>query len=103
MSSLLRYRRPLIVVLHVLLVVLAQYLAFCLRFDGDIPQDEWAQMVQALPWLVIIRGLIFVPFGLYQGLWRYSSIWDLSNIILGVFTSTILFYWVVTWELALRN
>jgi FlaA1/EpsC-like NDP-sugar epimerase len=81
--------------LHLILVVLSNYISFWLRFDGNIPADSVIVFYQMLPWLVAIRGLTFIPFRLYQGLWRYTGIWDLRNIILGVVSSSIFFYLVV--------
>jgi FlaA1/EpsC-like NDP-sugar epimerase len=96
-SIALRHRRTLVVAIHAAVVALAGYLAFWLRFDGDVPNWERQLFVQMLPWLLAIRGLTFIPFRLYEGLWRYTSIYDLRNLLAGVATSSVLFYVLVHW------
>ena len=92
-----KHRRLLIVAIHIVLIALANYFAFWLRFDGAIPDPEAAAMLRMFPWLVAIQGLTFIPFRLYEGIWRYTSLSDLWNIIAGVVSSTIVFYAVVHW------
>ena len=94
-SLIIKWRRPIIVVLDVAMIVSANYLAFVLRFDGNIPSEEIGKFQQTVLWLVGIRGVAFAVFGLHEGRRRYTSIWDLQNIVGGVLTSTIVFYgWV---------
>ena len=100
-SMLLKFRRFLNVGFHIVLIALANYLAFWIRFDGVIPAQEIALFIQMIPWLVLIRGVIFIPLRLYQGLWRYTGIWDLRNVIYGVLSSTAVFYVVVHWGMGL--
>ena len=80
----LDFRRPLIVLLHVGLIVLANFLAFWLKYGPIVPDPLLGRFVDMVPWLVVIRGLTFIPFRLYEGLWRYAGIYDLRNIIGGV-------------------
>ena len=95
----LEYRRPFIVLLHVGFIVLANFIAFWLKFGPVIPDEILRPFVDMLPWLVVIRGLTFIPFRLYEGLWRYAGIYDLRNIIGAVAVSTAVFYMVIYWGL----
>jgi len=95
----LRYRRVFVVLLHLAIVVVANYTAFLLRFDGVIPANYMRVYSQALPWVIVVRMVTFAPFRLYEGLWRYAGIWDLRNIIVGVIASSGLFYQIAVWRL----
>jgi FlaA1/EpsC-like NDP-sugar epimerase len=99
----INFRRPLIVGFHIVLIVVANYLAFWIRFDGVMTGEVMSLFKEMIPWLVVIRGLTFVPLQLYKGLWRYTGIWDLRNVIVGVTGSTALFYIFVHWIFGLRG
>ncbi len=102
-SVLVKFRRPLIVMLDVALILAANYLAFVLRFDGKLSPNELEQFQVTVLSLVGIRTVAFGIFGLHAGLWRYTSIWDLQNIASGVLTSTMVFYGWVYWGMAISD
>ncbi len=102
-SLILKYRRLLGVGFHIVLIVVANYLAFWVRFDGLIPQRERAFFLEMLPWLIVIRGGTFIPFQIYKGLWRYTGIWDLQNVISAVTSSSVIFYVLVHWVFDLKG
>ncbi len=96
-NLLLPFRRIIVIVIHLALIAIANYLAFWLRFDGSIPAVSVELWIKMLPWLLLIRGITFAPLRLYEGLWRYTGIWDLRNIIIAVFISSFLFFAFVHW------
>jgi len=85
-----------VVAIHMVLVGVANECAFLLRFDGDVPASAAGVQLRMLPWLLLIRGLMFIPFGVYGGVWRYASIWEMRNIAAGVAASSIVFAFVTT-------
>ena len=88
-------RRAVVVTVHVGLIVLANFLAFALRFDGAIPPAAIAAWRQTILPLVVVRAVVFIPFRLYEGLWRYTGIWDLKRIVFGVMLSSVVFFALV--------
>lgn len=99
LAALIRLRRPIVIAIHLALIVAASFGAFWLRFDGAIPPRQWDNFLSMLPWLLAVRMATFVPFRLYQGLWRYTSLWDLLNILSAVGVSTSIFFVLVRYIL----
>jgi FlaA1/EpsC-like NDP-sugar epimerase len=86
-----RLHRPLAMAIQLALVAVSNRLAFLLRFDGDVPPFGNEAFWQMLPWLVAVRALVFIPFRLYEGLWRYTSLYDLRAMVGGIGVSSIVF------------
>ena len=59
--------------------------AYWIRFNlQNIPVDYWDAALAYLPWVMGFQTVVFWLFGLYRGIWRFSSIPDLIRIIKGV-------------------
>ena len=80
-ALLLKYRRILIVMVHVALVTAAFIMAFYFRFDFGIPGRYLPVIWKLLPVLVPVKMIIFHHFGLYSGLWRYVSMDDVWRVL----------------------
>ena len=87
-----RWRRVVIVILHLPILVALNYSALWLRFDGNIDPDDFLIFVNWIPWIVTIRMTVFAAFRLYAGLWRYAGIRDLIRIITAVGLSSSIVY-----------
>jgi FlaA1/EpsC-like NDP-sugar epimerase len=55
--------------------------AYLMRFDFSIPVIFKQRMLLALPLVLATKLIIFHFFNLYRGMWRYTSIADLMNVI----------------------
>jgi FlaA1/EpsC-like NDP-sugar epimerase len=73
-----------------LLLALAWYLAFQVRFDQGVPlRYEGFLELDVFAVVVGVQLVVFVPFGLYQHWWRYVSIRDMWRAILAVTVGSI--------------
>ncbi len=76
------YKRRVFEVLNDLtIIVLAYYGAFLLRFDGHLVAPFFQQFVRSLPIVIVVQIAAFLSLGLYRGLWRYTSVNDLSTLL----------------------
>jgi FlaA1/EpsC-like NDP-sugar epimerase len=64
-----------------LLLVAAHLLAYVIRFDGLVPRNQWANISAVLAFSLPVKLLLFHLFGVYRGMWRYTSLADLLNIL----------------------
>ena len=73
------------------MVSAAWFGAFWLRFDlGIIPDRELSVALNTQPFIIILQAVIFRYFGLYRGIWRFSSIQDVVRISKAVLTGVAL-------------
>jgi UDP-GlcNAc:undecaprenyl-phosphate GlcNAc-1-phosphate transferase len=70
-------RRIFEVLLDVVLIILAYYSAYALRFGSFSQTGAWMVFLRTLPVLVFVKMAAFLTMGVYRGIWRYTSIDDL--------------------------
>ena len=67
--------------IDIILIAGSLFAAHLLRFDFDIPRQNLFAFIQILPFVLITKVVCFSFFDLYRGMWRYTSLADLINII----------------------
>ncbi len=91
MQDLIRSKNFYLMIFFDACLVAASYLAsYLLRFEGVIPSQEWSAVISSLPYILPFKVIVFYLFGLYKGMWRYTSLFDLFNVLKATFTSSAL-------------
>ncbi len=82
--------RTLAVAIGDLIFIAGSYvLSYYLRLNFTFPQAETASLLLSLPLVLIIRSAVFFYFGLYRGVWRYTTFDDLMRIVKAVTLSSL--------------
>lgn len=80
-TGVIRFRRPLVVLVHMSLWTVAFVGAFLLRFDFKISAEYWIAISRWLPALLVLRVLTGWYFGMFHGMWRYTGARDLLGLV----------------------
>jgi UDP-GlcNAc:undecaprenyl-phosphate GlcNAc-1-phosphate transferase len=81
-------RRIFEILLDAVLMALAYYSAYLLRFDGDLPGQQLSIFIRTLPLLVAVQILSFLIGGVYKGIWRYAGVYELTRLAVAVFAGS---------------
>ena len=84
LSRLRQHRRALSVAGHLALVSVAYLSAYALRFDFRIPPDQLRNYIETLPYLLVLRLVLFSRFGLFRGYWHLVGVRDLRQLVAAV-------------------
>ena len=76
--------------LDAILISLSIYTAYLFRFEFDIPTDYQTRLLQIMPLVLFTKIAVFHFFDLYRGMWRYTSVNDLLNILKASFVSSLI-------------
>src|SRR6266542_4352704 len=92
----LSYKRRIFeVLLDVVLILLAYWSAYAVKFGALSGSAAWKLFLRTLPVLVFVKMAAFLVMGVYRGLWRYTSLDDLIVFAKAVVLSSVLSVLVV--------
>ena len=87
----LSYKRRIFeVLLDVILILLAYWGAYAVKFGALSGSGAWKLFLRTLPILVFVKMAAFLVMGVYRGLWRYTGLDDLIVFAKAVVLSTVL-------------
>ena len=100
-SALLYKRRLAEMLLDVVLIAVAYYGAYRLRFEGGAPAAYMAVYQSTLGLVIALKISAFGLMGVYRGAWRYSGIVDLYRILGAIVFSSAALFWYMRWRVPL--
>ncbi|HLW29722.1 MAG TPA: polysaccharide biosynthesis protein, partial [Brumimicrobium sp.] len=88
--------RWIVMVLDVFISILALALAYFVRFDfytdPEIITREWNHVKFALPFVIILKPIVFYFYKIHKGLVRHTSIEDVKRIFFALLTYSLILF-----------
>ncbi len=81
-------RRVAEILLDFCLIAASYYLAYRLRFEGQLFSANFTKFLESLPLVVALQVAFLFAFRVYRGVWRYFSLMDAVAVGKGVVAGT---------------
>ena len=88
-------RRTFLFILDCLMINICAFMAILIRFDfsfNSIPTHYLEAILAYAPWNTVITILIFYCCRLYHSLWKYASIDEVTNVLIGCILAAVAQY-----------
>lgn len=82
-----KIRKLYLIILDIVLINIAFYIALYLRFEGVIEEQYLQVYLQNAIAITIIKVIVLDYFKLYKSLWEYASIEELAKIVIAAIVS----------------
>lgn len=88
--------RWIVMLLDIIISILALALAYFIRFDfytdTETLIDEWNHIKNVLPFVILLKPLVFYFFKIHKGLVRHTSLEDVKRIFFALLTYTVILF-----------
>jgi len=95
-NSLSKYKLIIVLFLDVISIIAGFYLSYLLRFDFGIPEPFLSNTLIVLPTFLLVKLPVFYLMHLYRGMWRYTSLEDMFNILKALAVSQVGLFIVIS-------
>ena len=72
------------------LIALAHLLSYSARFENSIPPEQLVVCLWTIGWLMPLKLVLLWIFDLYKGIWRYTSLHDILNLVKACTVATVI-------------
>lgn len=79
-----------ILLLDISAFIVSLWLAYMMRYEFEMSRQIWREFLVVLPWLIAVKVVIFFLMGAYKGLWRYTSLIDILQLVQASVFSTLI-------------
>ena len=88
----------------IIAVYLSIFISIILRYEFTFPQ-EFISLIKPGPIItfLVIKIASFSYFGLYRGMWRYTGLWDVINVLKGNFFASVTLFLLFFYLLSVQN